>query len=281
MKKWLCLAISALLFPVMGAGGLSGCMNDTDAYTGKSDGIINAPVVNELNGLPLTFHDEFDGDTLNKDVWNYEYGFNQYNEEHQYYQESNLTLSGGVMRIQPSIEGDKITSSRINTYKKVSFKEGIIEARMKLPSYLGVWPAFWLLGNDHHENYWPKCGEIDITEAVNDEQKIYCNTHWNDDGHKSNGSNIGVSQLKDFDRTEYHTYGLIKTQTTLSYYLDDIDNIYFTMDITDSSLYALRNDYFIILNVAVGGVWPGHEIDEEELLKQSMEVDYVRIYSQE
>lgn len=289
MKKLLCIALLLLMLPAFGACGANndtGNDNNNDdnssgdnVYSGQSDGVINAPVVTELNGLPLTFHDEFDGDKLNTEVWNYEYGYNLYNEEHQFYQEENLTLSNGVMTIQPRIEDGKITSSRINTDGKVTFGEGIIEARMKLPDFLGSWPAFWLLGTDHRQNYWPKCGEIDIMEAINTEKKIYCNTHWDNQGHKSNGGNIGINQLKDFDRTEFHTYGLIKTQTQLSLYLDSVENIYFTADISDSELHALRGDYFIILNLAVGGVWPGHEIDEEELVKQSMQVDYVRIYS--
>ena len=112
----------------------------------------------------------------------------------------------------------KYTSSRITTKNKKNFKYGKIEARIKMPKFKGVWPAFWMLGANQDSVGWPKCGEIDIMEAINDENLVYGTLHWfNDPGNNNadSGSSVAVA-----DRTEYHVYGVEWTADKLRWYVD-------------------------------------------------------------
>ena len=227
----------------------------------------------------LVWSDEFNGTQLDESIWNYEIGTGDWgwgNNEQQYYRKENVTVSNGTMKITAKREdygGKKYTSSRITTKNKYEFKYGKIEARIKLPRFKGIWPAFWMLGTS---GGWPKCGEIDIMEAINDEDKTYGTLHWFNDPGNNNADSGGNTAVN--DRTQWHTYSVIWSKNRLEWYVDD--KMFYAMNVSDASFSEVRQNYYIIFNVAVGGQWPGYDIDDSAF-PGTMEVDYVRVYEKE
>ena len=235
--------------------------------------------VKAADNYELVWSDEFNGNSLDTNTWNYEIGTGSWgwgNNEQQYYTDRNIKVSNGTMKITAKREdygGMKYTSSRITTKNKKNFKYGKIEARIKMPKFKGVWPAFWMLGANQDSVGWPKCGEIDIMEAINDENLVYGTLHWfNDPGNNNadSGSSVAVA-----DRTEYHVYGVEWTADKLRWYVDG--KVYRTMDVSNDSFSEVRKEYFVIFNMAIGGQWPGYDIDETAF-PATMEVDWVRAY---
>lgn len=235
--------------------------------------------VKAADNYELVWSDEFNGNYLDTNTWNYEIGTGSWgwgNNEQQYYTDRNIKVSNGTMKITAKREdygGMKYTSSRITTKNKKNFKYGKIEARIKMPKFKGVWPAFWMLGANQNSVGWPKCGEIDIMEAINDENLVYGTLHWfNDPGNNNadSGSSVAVA-----DRTEYHIYGVEWTADKLRWYVDG--KVYRTMDVSNDSFSEVRKEYFVIFNMAIGGQWPGYDIDETAF-PATMEVDWVRAY---
>lgn len=235
--------------------------------------------VKAADNYELVWSDEFNGNYLDTNTWNYEIGTGSWgwgNNEQQYYTDRNIKVSNGTMKITAKREdygGMKYTSSRITTKNKKNFKYGKIEARIKMPKFKGVWPAFWMLGANQDSVGWPKCGEIDIMEAINDENLVYGTLHWfNDPGNNNadSGSSVAVA-----DRTEYHVYGVEWTADKLRWYVDG--KVYRTMDVSNDSFSEVRKEYFVIFNMAIGGQWPGYNIDETAF-PSTMEVDWVRAY---
>lgn len=235
--------------------------------------------VKAADNYELVWSDEFNGNYLDTNTWNYEIGTGSWgwgNNEQQYYTDRNIKVSNGTMKITAKREdygGMKYTSSRITTKNKKNFKYGKIEARIKMPKFKGVWPAFWMLGANQDSVGWPKCGEIDIMEAINDENLVYGTLHWfNDPGNNNadSGSQVAVA-----DRTEYHVYGVEWTADKLRWYVDG--KVYRTMDVSNDSFSEVRKEYFVIFNMAIGGQWPGYNIDETAF-PATMEVDWVRAY---
>lgn len=235
--------------------------------------------VKAADNYELVWSDEFNGNYLDTNTWNYEIGTGSWgwgNNEQQYYTDRNIKVSNGTMKITAKREdygGMKYTSSRITTKNKKNFKYGKIEARIKMPKFKGVWPAFWMLGANQDSVGWPKCGEIDIMEAINDENLVYGTLHWfNDPGNNNadSGSSVAVA-----NRTEYHVYGVEWTADKLRWYVDG--KVYRTMDVSNDSFSEVRKEYFVIFNMAIGGQWPGYNIDETAF-PATMEVDWVRAY---
>mgnify|MGYP002466291953 FL=1 len=235
--------------------------------------------VKAADNYELVWSDEFNGNYLDTNTWNYEIGTGSWgwgNNEQQYYTDRNIKVSNGTMKITANREdygGMKYTSSRITTKNKKNFKYGKIEARIKMPKFKGVWPAFWMLGANQDSVGWPKCGEIDIVEAINDENLVYGTLHWFHDPGNNNadsGSSVAVA-----NRTEYHVYGVEWTADKLRWYVDG--KVYRTMDVSNDSFSEVRKEYFVIFNMAIGGQWPGYDIDETAF-PATMEVDWVRAY---
>lgn len=235
--------------------------------------------VKAADNYELVWSDEFNGNYLDTNTWNYEIGTGSWgwgNNEQQYYTDRNIKVSNGTMKITAKREDYgrmKYTSSRITTKNKKNFKYGKIEARIKMPKFKGVWPAFWMLGANQDSVGWPKCGEIDIVEAINDENLVYGTLHWFHDPGNNNadsGSSVAVA-----DRTEYHVYGVEWTADKLRWYVDG--KVYRTMDVSNDSFSEVRKEYFVIFNMAIGGQWPGYDIDETAF-PATMEVDWVRAY---
>ena len=233
----------------------------------------------------LVWSDEFDGTSLKTSNWTVETGTGDWgwgNNEQQCYRNhpDNIEISDGSLKIHAlkhdtPISGKYYTSARMKTQGKHSFKYGKIEARMRLPRFQGAWPAFWMLGENINSVGWPACGEMDIMEAINNNNNIYANLHWSYNGTTADTSG-GAYNVS--DRTQWHTYGMIWSETEASFYVDDY--IYQTYKITtQSQMEEFRKNQFIILNLAIGGQWPGYEIDNDAFPDRStMEVDYVRAY---
>ncbi len=198
-----------------------------------------------------------------------------------------------VAALQPS--KGVYTSGRLKSHGLLSFMYGRIEARMKLPESQGMWPAFWMLGNNIATISWPACGELDIMEHINGSQPpdyaggpvagydwIAGSVH----GGPSGSAEINGTQryhASTFSAADWHTYGMIWSKSTVEFYVDDPANIYATFKSTDSQW--TNNSWpfdagpqFIILNLAVGGDWPGN-VDSTTILPSEMLVDYVRVYT--
>ncbi|HUX60335.1 MAG TPA: glycoside hydrolase family 16 protein, partial [Ignavibacteriaceae bacterium] len=141
-------------------------------------------------GYKLVWSDEFNDSTLDLSKWSFEIGNNHgYNNEMEYYtsRTQNCSEQNGLLTItalKESYSGFNYTSARINTQNKFSFKYGKIEARIKLPYGQGIWPAFWMLGDNINQVSWPGCGEIDIMEMIGGqgrENTVYGSAHWGGD----------------------------------------------------------------------------------------------------
>lgn len=187
------------------------------------------------------------------------------------------------------------TSARLKSQGLFSFLYGRIEARMKLPESQGMWPAFWLLGNSIAKVNWPTCGELDVMEHINGSNPppyqgapapgydwIAGSVHF---GPSGNAEVNGTQQYHaaGFLGSGWHTYGMIWSKGEIQYYVDDPSNIYATFKSTDSQLSGGtwpfdQGPEFIILNLAVGGDWPGSP-DATTVFPADMSVDYVRIYT--
>ena len=215
--------------------------------------------------------------------WNMETGGDGWgNNELQYYtdSESNAMVKDGILTItarKESFNGNAYTSARITTQNKFDFKYGKIEARMKLPYGQGLWPAFWMLGANINSVGWPACGEIDIMEMVggtDSDNTVHSTLHWDNNGsHADYGQPYSLSSGIFAD--DFHIFSLEWDEKQVTAYVDDTK--YFVIDITPAGLSEFHDNFFIILNVAVGGNWPGSP-DGTTVFPQTMEVDYVRVY---
>lgn len=241
--------------------------------------VLNAEAAATSNST-LVWSDEFNGNSLDTSKWTCEIGNGSSgwgNNELQYYTDraENVSVYDGALHItarNESYNGYNYTSARLKTESKFYFKYGHVEARLAIPSGQGIWPAFWTLGQDIGSVGWPSCGEIDIMEAINAENKVYGTTHWNAGGHVNYGNSSGV-----FDITQYHVYTLDWDDQYIRMYVDGTkyNEIYIGNNTGDTD--ELHKAQFLLLNVAVGGNWPGFSVDNSKF-PQTMLVDYVRVY---
>lgn len=236
----------------------------------------------------LVWSDEFSYTGLpDPEKWNMETGGNGFgNNELQYYtdSENNAMVDNGVLTItarEESFGGRDYTSARINTQDKFDFTYGRVEARIKLPYGQGLWPAFWLLGSNVNSVSWPACGEIDIVELVGGtvsggDNTCHSTLHWDDNGHAEYGESYTLDYGKFAD--DFHVFSVEWDSATIRSYVDGIE--YYIVDITPAGLSEFHNNFFILLNVAVGGNWPGPP-NAETIFPQTMEIDYVRVFQEE
>jgi beta-glucanase (GH16 family) len=193
------------------------------------------------------------------------------NGELQYYQQANATISNNQLVIaakKQSVGGYAYTSARMKTQGKKSWKFGKVEASIKVPSVQGLWPAFWMLGDNISSVGWPSCGEIDIMEQVNTSTTNYGTIHWNSGGHVSYGGSINTSG------GAFHNYSIVWSTSSITWYVDGAQ--YFVANIANgiNNTGCFQNNFFILLNMAVGGTWPGNTIGA---LPANYYVDYVRV----
>lgn len=256
-------------------------------------------------GYTLVWADEFDAAALDKADWNIEVnGDGGGNNELQYYREENVSLEDGCLVLtakKESFKGKSFTSGRLNTSKKQFFIHGIIESSIRLPKTAnGLWPAFWMLGNDFSSVGWPKCGEIDILEMGNSAgikagtQETFFNgaCHW---GFYKNGGYPNYAKSSNAPYSiqdgEFHLFTLIWDDEKISMYLDLDKNPsvkpYYEMGVTETGdewgtgLY-FHHDFFIVYDLAIGGnftgIWDAAGITALAEGPASMYVDYVRVY---
>jgi beta-glucanase (GH16 family) len=232
---------------------------------------------NKEPGWKLVWSDEFNysglPDTSN---WGNEVGSNR-NNEPQYYTprriENSVISDGNLLIIGKKEQYDSAgnTSESLTTDGKLNWTYGKIEARMKLPKGQGMWPAFWMLGQNIHQVGWPRCGEIDIMEHINNEDILYGTLHWDNEEHVSSGNKIPCTI------TKFHNYAIEWDKDSIKWFLDGVK--YHSVCISDSvnSTEEFHKPHYIILNLAIGGDWP-KDPDEFTQFPDTVFVDYVRVY---
>ncbi|PQJ16720.1 glycoside hydrolase family 16 protein [Aureicoccus marinus] len=226
----------------------------------------------------LIFEEEFDTGTLDTATWNYEIGTGENgwgNGESQYYTDrpENIVVEDGMLKItarQENFAGSAYTSSRIQTYQKFEFQYGRVDIRAKLPTGGGTWPALWLLGSDFETNAWPAAGEIDIMEHVGNQQNtIFGSTH---DPANFGGNSRSVNTVVEGVSDDFNVYSIIWSENTIRFLINDEEY----GALSNSGSLPFNKDFFLILNVAMGGNFGG-AIDPA-FSSSTMEVDYIRVY---
>lgn len=225
----------------------------------------------------LVWQDEFNG-SIGPD-WVFETGTGNGgwgNNELQYYRPENATIENGNLVITAKREnfgGMAYTSARLKTQGRKSWKYGRMEARIKMPSFTGSWPAFWMLGDNIGQVGWPACGEIDIMEHINTAPNVHGTVHWSDN------NNLYATYGGDLvtNVTDYRTYAIEWDPNSIRWYVDGTH--FHTVNIAGgvNGTSEFHNNFFIILNMAVGGNWPGFAVDNNAF-PAKMLVDYVRVY---
>mgnify|MGYP001322711725 CR=1 FL=1 len=239
----------------------------------------------------LVWSDEFNCSNVNTSVWNYELGTGDQgwgNWEQEYYSNStnNVYTEDGslvIKAIRDNTQYDpnyntSFTSGRIKSNAKIQAKYGKIEASIKLPQAVkGIWPAFWMLGTG--KSTWPYQGEIDIMEYMctsSSYSDVKSTLHWNANG--MNGAyspaDYGLSKTVS-NPTQYHTYTMEWTPTTIRSYVDGVQ--YYIIDINSANFDAFQHEFYILLNLAVGGSFVNYEIDGS-FQEAAMYVDWIRVY---
>ena len=225
----------------------------------------------------LVWADEFDvPGAPNPANWGYDLGAGGWgNGELQYYRDNaeNVKVEGGFLKItakKQTFSGSPYTSARIKTQGKQNFTYGKVEARIKLPEGVGTWPAFWMLGSNFEQISWPGCGEIDIMEHKGYQPGIIHGTlHY--PGFSGGGGPTQSTTVSNVS-SEFHNYSVVWSATTIKFYVDD--TLFHTFN--NNGTTPFNNDFFIILNVAMGGGFGGPV--DPNFMQSTMEVDYVRVY---
>jgi beta-glucanase (GH16 family) len=276
-----------------GGGGASGAAGMGGAASGGGDASGGAASAAGSAGAStgarcpdttwkLTWGDDFEGasgSAVDSSKWAYDSGPNWYNGELQYYASGadNASLDGdGNLVIEArkeTREGRQYTSARLKTEGKKTFTYGRFEGRMKLPYGQGLWPAFWMLGG----NSWPNTGEIDIMENLGREPSIAHGTIHGPNYSAAAGPTATYTLPGDAKFSDdFHVFAIEWEENAIRWYVDD--TLYSTKTPADISgkTWVFDHGFFFLLNVAVGGEWPG-DPDATTVFPQKMVIDYVHV----
>lgn len=240
----------------------------------------------------LVWSDEFSYSGLpDPEKWTYDVGTGTDgwgNQELQYYTESDLKnarVEAGHLIIEAhreSKEGSEYTSARLITKGKAAWTYGRFEIRAKLPSSVGTWPAIWTLPVDWNlgRGIWPDVGELDIMEHVGHEPGVvhgsaHSRTYhyrWQSDQQRTAKVTVGKVE------TDFHIYAMEWETDEVRWYVNDQLFYKYTNENTGWEAWPYERDYYLLLNLAVGGAWGGAEGVDADAFPQSMEVDFVRVY---
>ena len=234
----------------------------------------------------IVWQDEFNGTAgtpPDSTRWTYDTGCSWGNNELECYtkRQQNVSLDGAgnlqIIARHESYGGRHYTSARILTEGLFSRRYGRFEARMKIPSGQGTWPAFWMLGTNIEKVDWPRCGEIDVMEAIGREPAtVYGSMHGvgYDDGPINTPYQLTSGALAD----GFHLYAVEWSPKGIAWYIDSIRYAWKTpRSLPAGALWAFDHPFFLILNLAIGGDWPGPP-NSSTVFPASLLVDYVRVY---
>jgi beta-glucanase (GH16 family) len=244
-------------------------------------------------GWKLVWSDEFNGpnnSAVNLSKWTFDIGGEGWgNQELEYYtsRPQNVFIQDGNLVIRAHRENytgldgvsKKYTSGRLKTAGKFSQAFGRFEARVKIPVGQGMWPAFWMLGDDIEKVGWPACGEIDIMENIGKEPgMVHGSIHGpgfvGGDGIEASYTLPAKRRFAD----DFHIFAVEWEPNAIRFYVDQ--DLYITRtrsDLRPGWKWVFDHPFFVLLNLAVGGDWPGNP-DLGTVFPQNMLVDYVRVY---
>ena len=269
-----------------GHGGASSGTGGTSA-TGGASGSTGTTDGGALPGWVLTWSDEFngpDGSAVDSTKWVYDTGGGGWgNNELETYTSgtANAVIQGGNLVITAASAGaSSYTSARLKTLGKFSQQYGRFEARIQMPEGQGLWPAFWMMGADINTVNWPSCGEIDVMENIGKEPSInHGSLHMPATGGTTDDQLTGMYTLSGGAKLgdSFHTYAVEWTSSTITFYVDDMLYETQTQQGASGRTWEFNKPFFILLNVAVGGTWPGSP-DSTTTFPQTMKVDWVRAY---
>ena len=248
-----------------------------------------------IEGYTLEWSDEFNGSSISTVNWVHEigdgtdyglpvgWGNNELQlytnaSQNSYLEDISDDNAALVIEATESAPGE-YRSAKLTTSGLRSFRYGKIDARIKLPTAQGMWPAFWMLGDNFSTLGWPGCGEIDILELVGFEPNtIRGNIHYVDSDQRYASAEGDPAIIAESFSEDYHQFGMEWTPNEITYLLDDV--VYKTVSIDNEGMKEFDRSFYLILNVAVGGNWPGSP-DASTVFPQKMYVDYIRYYSKD
>ncbi len=230
----------------------------------------------------LVWSDEFNGSAIDRRNWTFDIGGGGWgNNEYEYYtaRPENARVENGNLVIEARKEryhNRNYTSARLKTQGLATFKYGRVEARIKIPHGQGMWPAFWMLGDNFSTVGWPACGEMDIMENIGREPATVHGTLHGPGYSGANGVGGFYSLPTGAFSDDFHIFAMEWFPDHIDWYVDT--TLYMSKKPTDlPGTWVFDHPSFIILNVAVGGYWPGYP-DQTTVFPQLMYVDYVRVY---
>ncbi len=256
-------------------------------------GSQTTPALTKSTDWTLVWSDEFNGPSgsaVDRSKWVLETGGEGWgNQELEYYTDrsANASVHDGNLAIKavagkytgPDGVTRNYTSARLKTLGKFSQTYGRFEARIKIPHGQGMWPAFWMLGDDIDKVGWPACGEIDIMENIGKEPAIIHGSihgpgYVGGTGIEAPFTLPGKARFAD----DFHVFAIEWDTDSVSFFVDK--NLYVRRaraDLQPEWKWVFDKPFFLILNLAVGGDWPGNP-DATTVFPQAMLVDYVRVF---
>ncbi|WP_186579870.1 carbohydrate binding domain-containing protein [Aquibacillus kalidii] len=282
--------------PTTGEGGSGDGTGDSE---GGSDDTVDIPE-SHYTDWEMVWNDEFDGTEVDTSKWGYQngtgaqYGLDGWgNQEEQYYQPENATVEDGKLVVtakKESKDGKAYTSARLFTEPTYAKKYGKFEAKMKLPEGDGLWPAFWMMPKDSVYGNWASSGEIDIMEARGRlPQSIGGTIHYGGSAPANKFSGGEYEFEEGDDITNFHVYSVEWEPGEIRWYVDGklyhTENNWNSIGADQPTKYAypapFDQEFYIILNLAVGGTFDGGRTPADSDMPAEMEVDYVRVYELE
>ena len=259
------------------------------AMYGSLEAVVVVRVEESQRNYQLIWEDNFDGNSLNMNNWSYKTGTGFGNQEKQYCTSgtNNAYVRDGYLHIEAkkeSYQGCNYTSARLESKDKVKMRYGKLEARISVPSGAGTWPAFWMMPNNNVYGNWPFSGEIDIMEHWGRESQIVSHAV-----HTANANGMGNHWSSKYNiaglENNFHTFGI----EWIENYQNGLDAIIFTFDgVKKATVNEKKNgtfkdwpfdqDFYIILNLAIGGSLGGNVNDAIFSSPVIMKVDWVRMY---
>lgn len=279
---------------VMVSGIFAGCAKEATPDTVPETSVTKTETP-QLSGYNLLWSDEFDGDTLNEENWNRELrdpGWT--NNELQEYTDSddNIFVRDGKLVLK-AIKTEKdgkeyYTSGKVNSQNKRDFMYGKVVVSAKVPEGQGLWPAIWMMPQDEQfYGQWPKCGEIDIMEVLgNQVDTAYGTLHYGEPHAEQQGT-VVLTDGSTF-ASEFHEYSVEWEPGEFRYYIDGehyltINDWFTAVNGEDEKPYPapFNQPFFVQMNLAVGGNWPGNPDETTDFDNAEFEIDYVRVYQKD